>query len=296
MVAGGPSEAGRENRRASREDLDRIRFQGAVRDRARVAAGMSGESVPLPRTAPRTGVGVLDRCVAILNAVDAGAHSFTDLVEATGLTRPTTHRLILGLEDHGFLVNLGGLGYALGPRLLALATTAMREPPLRELARPVLERLARSTGESAQLYVREGDRRICIDAAESDSELRTIVDVGTELPITAGSAGKVFLAFDRTPQGAELVANAEPLTAATPVGERLERQLATVRRVGWASSAGERQPGVGSVSAPIFEPYGSIMAVVSVSGPEQRIGRVSAKRYAPAVLEAAREIERALGG
>ena len=65
----------------------------------------------------------------------------------------------------------------------------MRDLPLRELAHPSLERLARSTGESAQLYVRDGDRRVCIDAAESESELRTIVEIGASLPLTKGSAG-----------------------------------------------------------------------------------------------------------
>jgi DNA-binding IclR family transcriptional regulator len=76
----------------------------------------------------------------------------------------------------------------------------------------------------------------------------------------------------------------------------LERQLVTARRLGWASSAGEREPGVGSVSAPVNELHGALLAVVSLSGPEQRVGRISAKRYAPAVLEAAREIMNALGG
>jgi DNA-binding IclR family transcriptional regulator len=264
--------------------------------RARLDAGLPSEAVALRRRPSRTRVGVLDRCVAILAAVEKGAHPFTDIVEATGLTRSTTHRMLQALEDHGLLVHVDDLGYALGPRLLTLATTAMRELPLRELARPMLERLASTTGESAQLYVREGDHRICVDAAESDSELRTIVDVGTELPLTAGSAGKVFLAFDASARTTRLVADAIPLTPRTPVGARLERQLTTVRRVGWASSAGEREPGVGSVSAPIVEPYGSLVAVVSISGPEGRIGRVSAKRYAPAVVDAAKEIQRALGG
>ncbi len=96
---------------------------------------------------------------------------------------------------------IGGFGYALGPRLLALATSAVRDLPLRELAHPALERLARSTGESAQLYVRDGDRRVCIDAAESESELRTIVEIGASLPLTKGSAGTVFLAWAADPTG-----------------------------------------------------------------------------------------------
>ncbi len=71
----------------------------------------------------------------------------------------------------------------------------MRDLPLRDLAHPALERLAAVTGESAQLYVRDADRRVCIDAIESSSELRTIVAVGASLPLTKGSAGKVFLAW-----------------------------------------------------------------------------------------------------
>lgn len=267
---------------------DRVRHQSRVRDRARVAAGRASEAEELRRRPARTGVGVLDRCVAILGAVEAGARSFTDIVEATGLTRPTTHRLILGLEDHGFLVHVGGLGYALGPRLLSLSTTAMRELPLRELAHPSLERLARSTGESAQLYVRDGDRRICVDTAESESELRTIVDIGASLPLTQGSAGKVFLAWGTEKDEAFLL-------EAGQRGDRLAQQVATARRRGWAESVAERAPGVASVSAPVFGPHGALLAAVSVSGPASRLGQLRTKRYAPAVVQAAREIERALG-
>jgi biotin operon repressor len=89
---------------------------------------------PFPSARPDTPVGVIDRAAAVMDAVEAGARSFTDIVRVTGLTRPTAHRLIRSLEDHGYLIHVGGLGYALGPRLLALATAAMRELPLRELA------------------------------------------------------------------------------------------------------------------------------------------------------------------
>jgi len=228
--------------------------------------------------APETPVGVIDRAVAVLEAVEGGARSFTSIVDVTGLTRTTGHRLIRSLEDHGFLFHVGGLGYALGPRLLGLATTAMRELPLRELARPALERLARSTGESAQLYVRDGDRRICVDSVESEQELRTIVDVGASLPLTKGSAGKVFLAWG-------------PPVRDEEIDDRLHRQIATTARRGWADSFGEREAGVASVSAPILGPGGALLAVVSVSGPASRLQPLRSKTYAPAVTEAAREVE-----
>src|SRR5918995_2632464 len=276
---------------AGRDDeleRDRARFQRDVRDGELVRAGRPGQAEDLRRDPPTSGVGVLDRCVAILRAVEDGARSFTDIVAATGLTRSTAHRLIQGLEDHGFVVQIGGLGDALRPRLLALAPSASRDLPLRELAHPSLERLARSTGESAQLYVRDGDRRVCIDAAESESELRTIVEIGASLPLTKGSAGTVFLAWAGEHDRARLVATADD-------PDRLERRLVTARRRGWADSVAERAPGVASISAPIAGPDGALLAVVSVSGPASRLAPLRAKRYAPAVIEAAREIEDALG-
>jgi DNA-binding IclR family transcriptional regulator len=260
----------------------------AARERRRADRERVRAELPTGRAAPSTAVGVLGRCVAILGAVETGARSFTDIVSATGLARPTAHRLIQGLEDHGFLLHVGGFGYALGTRLLALAATAMRELPLRDLAHPILERLARSTGESAQLYVREGDRRLCVDTAESESELRTIVEIGAALPLTKGSAGKVFLAWAGDHDRERLVESADD-------PERLDRQVYSTRRRGWADSVAERAPGVASVSAPIFGPEGFLVAAVSVSGPTSRLGQLRAKRYAPAVIDAAKEIERALG-
>jgi DNA-binding IclR family transcriptional regulator len=234
-----------------------------------------------PGRSTTTPVGVLDRAVAVLSAVEHGARSLGAIRAATGLTRSTTQRLVAALEQHGLLFRVGGLGYALGPRLLGLAGAAMGELPLRELARPALERLARSTGESAQLYVRDGDRRICVDTVESEQELRTIVDVGASLPLTKGSAGKIFLAWSGAPDGDR-------------IDDHLAQQIVTIRRRGWADSVGERQAGVASVSAPIFGPANDLLAAISVSGPAGRLGSLRAKTYARAVVEAAREVESAL--
>lgn len=235
-----------------------------------------------------TGVGVLDRAVRVLRAVDAGGRTLGDVVGATGLARSTAHRLLKSLEAHGLLRFEGGFGYRLGPLLHRLGTRAAGDLPLADLARPVLERLTESTGESSQLYVRSDDERLCIAAVESPSELRTIVEVGAELPLTAGSAGKVFLAW--APAG-----DLHTLLRVVAERERFERQLATVRRRGWAQSAGEREPGVGSVSAPVHGRGGDPVAAVSVSGPVVRMRGAHAQRYAPAVVAAAGEIERSLG-
>jgi DNA-binding IclR family transcriptional regulator len=233
-----------------------------------------------------TGVGTLDRAVAVLDAVEAGASRFTEIANATGLTRGTAHRLLRALEQHGFVAEHAGFGYRLGPRLLRLANGAARELPLREAAHPILEALARTTGESAQLYVRSADARVCVDAVDSVQELRAIVPVGASLPLYAGSAAKVFLAFAE---------DADRFLRQAGERSRFERDVENVRSRGWASSSDERQQGVGSVSAPVLGPHGTPVAVVSVSGPSSRMSRADARRYAPAVLDAATQIERSLG-
>jgi len=255
---------------------------------------LSRSSSPRSPAGPvASGVGVLDRTLAIVDAVESGSRTFSDIAETTGLTRSTAHRLLKALEAHGLLSFDGGFGYRLGPRLLRLAATAMRELPLRDLARPALERLARETGETAQLFVRSGDERVCIDVVESESELRTIVPVGASLPLTAGSAGKVLMAW--APDGERLLGLIRPLTDRTPGVDRVRQQLATAHRRGWAESSGEREPGVASVSAPVFGGGATVLAAVSVSGPVQRLGPRPGRQYSPAVLAAAREIEEALG-
>ena len=245
-----------------------------------------------PRQAA-TAVGVLDRSVAVLDAVESGARSFTDIVETTGFTRPTVHRLIKALEAHGLLA--AQEGYRLGPRLLRFAAAAARDLPLRDLAHPVLERLSQTTGESAQLYVRDDSHRICVDSVESSSELRTIVAVGAELPLSAGSAGKVFLALGPEWLRQDVLSRAERFTARTPVGPALQRQLTSIRRLGYATSSSEREAGVGSVSAPVLGWAEELVAVVSISGPESRLGRAAARRLVPAVIDAARDIEASIG-
>ncbi|HEU4353991.1 MAG TPA: IclR family transcriptional regulator C-terminal domain-containing protein, partial [Actinomycetota bacterium] len=103
---------------------------------------------------------------------------------------------------------------------------------------------------------------------------------------SAGSAAKVFLAWD-----------AHRMRQIRHAGDpdRFARDVDRVRGRGWASSAGEREAGVGSVSAPVVGVGDTLVAVVSVSGPSARMGRGGARRYLPAVLRAAHDIEAALG-
>jgi DNA-binding IclR family transcriptional regulator len=224
-----------------------------------------------------SGVGVLDRAVSILSLLAAdGPVSAGAVIEETGLSRPTAYRLLSALEMHHLVTRREGR-YSLGVRLLGWAAAA--GTGLVERARPVLERLRDATGESTQLYVREGEHRVCVASVERATGLRDSVPVGAVMPLSRGSAGKVLLAWGEG-EGSSYGIDAEKLEA--------------VRSQGWAESVAEREAGVASVSVPVFGADGSLRAAVSASGPVSRLGERPGEQLAEEVVAAAREIETAL--
>ena len=144
-------------------------------------------------------VGVLDKSFSILTAVADGPRTLVGLTEATGLSRATAHRLAVALEAHGILRRLDDGRFALGLHLVALGRAAAEQFPLAAAARPAMAALRDTTGESVQLYVRDGDSRVCLAALESPHGLRTIVPVGAALPMDVGSAGRVLSGDDHGP-------------------------------------------------------------------------------------------------
>lgn len=230
-----------------------------------------------------SGVGVLDKAAAVLAALEHNPLTLAGLVTATGLARPTAHRLAVALEHHRFVGRDLQGRFVLGPRLIELAESA-GEDPLLATAGPILGRLRDITGESVQLFRRQGDLRICVAAVERPHGLRDTVPLGAQLSMTAGSAAQVLLAWEEPEKVEKLLADAS-FTLST---------LQAVRRRGWAQSVAEREAGVASVSAPVLAPSGKLIAAVSVSGPIERLTRSPGRLHAPAVLAAAERLSEVL--
>jgi DNA-binding IclR family transcriptional regulator len=228
-------------------------------------------------------VGVLDKAATVLNALEAGPATLANLVQSTGLARPTAHRLAVALEHHRLVARDLQGRFVLGPRLSELATAA-GEDRLLAAAGPVLAKLRDITGESAQLYRRQGDQRVCVAAAERLSGLRDTVPVGSALTMAAGSAAQVLLAWEE-PERLHRGLMGARFTATT---------LSGVRRRGWAQSVAEREPGVASVSAGVRGNGNRVVAAVSVSGPIERLSRQPGRLHAPAVLAAAEKLSESL--
>ena len=138
-------------------------------------------------------MGTIDKGVRVLGAVEeAGPCTLADLVATTGFSRATAHRLAVALEAHGLLRRTADGRFALGLRLVGLGRAAADGLPLADAAGPALAALREATGESVQLYVRQGDQRVCVASLESPHGLRTIVPMGAALPLDRGSAGRVL--------------------------------------------------------------------------------------------------------
>ena len=229
-----------------------------------------------------SGIGVLDKAMGVLHAVAAAPCGLAELCERTGMPRATAHRLAVGLEVHRLLARDTSGRWQLGPAVSELSAAV--GDPLIAAGAAVLPGLREITGESVQLYRREGSTRVCVAALEPPAGLRDTVPVGSRLPMTAGSAARVLLAYadDTTAQ------------ALLPSAAFTERTLAEVRRRGWAQSAAEREPGVASVSAPVRDRAGAVVAAVSVSGPIDRMGRRPGERWAADLLAAAQDLTRRL--
>jgi DNA-binding IclR family transcriptional regulator len=230
-----------------------------------------------------SGVGVLDKAALVLGALEAGPATLAALVQATGLARPTAHRLAVALEHHRLVTRDMQGRFVLGPRLGELSAAA-GEDRLLAAAGPVLSHLRDITGESAQLYRRQGESRVCVAAAERLTGLRDTVPVGSALPMTAGSAAQILLAWEE-PERLHRGLQGAKFTATT---------LSAVRRRGWAQSVAEREPGVASVSAAVRGPSNRVVAAVSVSGPIERLTRQPGRLHAAAVAGAAERLTEVL--
>ncbi|KWZ73326.1 IclR family transcriptional regulator [Alloscardovia omnicolens] len=231
----------------------------------------------------KSGVGVLDKAALILDTLEKEPCSLAQLVNATGLARPTTHRLAIALERHRFISRDQQGRFTVGSRFAELATAA-GEDRLLASAEPILQTLLERTGESAQIYRRQGDQRVCIAAVERTSGLRDSIPVGAMLSMEAGSAAHILLAWEDNEHMHQGLRHAQ-FTAQT---------LNTVRRRGWSESINEREKGVCSVSAPIRNAAGHVIAAISISGPVDRMGISPGRHYAPLVMKAGRYLSEAM--
>nr|WP_272946793.1 IclR family transcriptional regulator [Antricoccus suffuscus] len=232
-------------------------------------------------------ISVLD-CFSVREPVVSAAR----VRELTALPVTTANRLLRNLVAHG-LVQRDGENFKLGLRILGWSESAKAASSLLAIAGPVIERLKDKSGETITVGVRIGSKRTVIADCQSDKSLIYRPHIGQVLPLHAGSGGKTLLAFDRADlEVVELV----KLTAATITDRKaFIAELDRIRERGWAFAVQEREEGLNSASAPVFDARGDLLAVVTIGGPSFRMPKQKAQVFGAMVRESADELSELLG-
>ncbi|MFX0593268.1 IclR family transcriptional regulator [Melissospora conviva] len=222
----------------------------------------------------------------------------TEIATELGLTKAAVHRILTALRSRDLItVDPSTRRYALGHAAVALGRAYLARTDLRAMAAPELRRLGEQTGETATLSLRRGNTRLYVDQVVPEQELRMEVVLGVPYPLHAGSSSKAFLAFLDEAELEDYLSHGplERVTERTITDvAKLRREVASIRRKGYAMSLGERQPGASSLAAPVFDHDGHVVAVVSVAGPTVRFKADQPENVA-ALLEATARISEQLG-
>ena len=217
----------------------------------------------------------------------------SEIAQRVDLHKSTVHRLLAALEKKGFVIrNPSTDKYRLGLRVWELAANLWRSDDPAVILLPEMERLRDAIGETVSLYIRDGHERIRIQSVQSHQSVRRVAPIGVRLPLYLGASSKVLLAYESEAVREEIM-SAPDWPKATH-GQKFREQLAQIAADGYATSIEEREPGAAAVAAPIFNRSQKLVAALSVSGPVSRFTPDQLKRYADAVKETAKRMEKML--
>jgi DNA-binding IclR family transcriptional regulator len=243
---------------------------------------------------PPAPIQAVDRSLRLLQAIaDAPTPlSAPDLARAAGVNRSTAWRLLATLEAHDLVErDPASGGYSVGFGALRIAASAGYGGLVRR-SRPVLERLRAAVGENAALAVVQRDRLLVLDEVLPD-ELLGVRWAGQTLPLSTSSAGKLWLAELPRAEAEQLVA-AERAAGVEVDEALLWRLVAEAGQTGIGSSPEDHARGVNGFCAAVRGPGGGLpLAFVAVTGPALRLPVERLPEYAPLLLQAAAELERA---
>lgn len=236
---------------------------------------------------------MLEKAALVLRAFHGdGPMSLSGLVERTGLSRSTVHRLVTDLIELGWVERRGNR-YQLGMTLFELGELVPAKHRLRTAGLPYMQDLFVATGETVHLAVREGVDAVYVEKLHGHRALPLPSRTGGRAPLTCTAVGKALLAHES--MDVLEATFGRPLRRWTNRSivdaEVLLRQLADVRRTGLAWEREEAVPGGACLAAPILV-TGRVVAALSVSMP---VGRFRPEQLGPALITASRAFARTLG-
>jgi DNA-binding IclR family transcriptional regulator len=219
---------------------------------------------------------VLDRAMALVGVLARapGPTSLSRLANEAGLHTASAHRILGALMAHGLVEKTGTGAYDLGVRWLEIGNRLRARLNIRQVALPHMQELAELTGETVNLIVRRGDEAVYVERVSGGQTLIQVVQVvGAHAPLHVTAVGKIFLAEDSA-SGVMGYAERTGLPPYTPNTltslERLNAELAVIRREQLAYDREEAELGVACIGAPVRDAEGKLVAGLSISAPADR--------------------------
>ncbi len=243
--------------------------------------------------------GVL-KALEILDCFDAEpALSLKQIIERTGLYRSRVMRITGTLVFKGYLFyDPVSDRYSLGSRLLALGNAFQRNNTLLSIVRPILKDLVDKTGESITFSIIEADKRVVLAREEGTHAIRYSVQEGQRVPLYAGAASKILLAFGSTEVLERIIEKnqLQPITKHTITDPDLfKKELQKITKQGFALSSGENTPEATAVAAPVFDRSDHLVGVLSASGPSNRVKGAILTHLRERIIDASNTLSEALG-
>ena len=241
-------------------------------------------------------VPAVDKAFRILSLIRKEGHEMStfEIAQATGLNNSTVHKLAVALNHHGVLGrNKLNKKYSLGMALVEYGQAVLSNLNTRQAAKIFLRELVEYSGETAVLSILYGTKMVIVDVEESKIPLRVSPSIGLISPVTATSNGKAVLAWLDESQVAEII-RTEGLPALTEKSitepEAFRKELATVRKHGYATDCEEYNEKLHAVSAPFFKSEDEVIGAISIIGPSFRMTQQNIRRYGKKCVEAARQL------
>jgi DNA-binding IclR family transcriptional regulator len=242
------------------------------------------------------------RTLHVLRAFAEPPHKLglAEVVGKLGMERNQAYRSLKTLEAAGFLVAGDNARFELGSAAseIAGAVTRFESGSLVEVAAAQLDSLSATTRETVHLFMRMGDRVVCVDRRESPQSVRLVTVLGRSLPLHAGAVPKAVLAFLSPSEQAQVIERLTELPhyteRTTTDPSRLRRELAQIAERGYSISDEDFDSSARGVGAPVFSADGLVVGGISVGGPSFRVNDETLAEFALLVRAAAEETTRRL--
>jgi len=223
----------------------------------------------------------------------------TDLCKAIGLPKTTVHRMLLTLEDNGYVVQEKQRGeYCLSFKLFSIGSRMLGHSSLVDIARPYCRELLEAVDETVNLCVVSGTEMLVVDKQVTSQMLRQDSIIGSSFPLFQSASGKIFLAFAEqaeTDKVLKLIKEQSPSLHSEQVVRDLRAELETVRQTGLAYDYEEVFKGVRCTAAPVYDYQNKLVATLSISAPTARLNEATTARIEMRIIQTARKISQRLG-